>query len=72
MALAQIVLRKQQKVGEYYAQRLKVLPEGSKDREKSLANTIRRPKYRAVDPGILEEKDRLEGILVVVLTGDSI
>jgi hypothetical protein len=26
----------------------------------------------AVDRGILEEKDRLEGILVVVLTGDSI
>ena len=26
----------------------------------------------AVDRGILEEKDRLDGILVVVLTGDSI
>jgi hypothetical protein len=26
----------------------------------------------AVDRGILEEKDRVEGILVVVLTGDSI
>jgi hypothetical protein len=26
----------------------------------------------AVDRGILEEKDRLEGVLVVVLTGDSI
>jgi len=26
----------------------------------------------AVDRGILEEKDRLEGILVVVLTGNSI
>jgi hypothetical protein len=26
----------------------------------------------AVDRGILEEKDRLEGILVVLLTGDSI
>ena len=26
----------------------------------------------AVDRGILEEKDKLEGILVVVLTGDSI
>jgi len=26
----------------------------------------------AVDRGILEEKDRLEGILVVVLTGESI
>jgi len=26
----------------------------------------------AVDRGILEEKDRLEGILVVVLTGDSV
>jgi len=26
----------------------------------------------AVDRGILEEKDRLEGILVVVLTGDSL
>ena len=26
----------------------------------------------AVDRGILEEKDRLDGILVVLLTGDSI
>ena len=26
----------------------------------------------AVDRGIVEQKDRLEGILVVVLTGDSI
>jgi hypothetical protein len=26
----------------------------------------------AVDRGILEEKDRLEGVFVVVLTGDSI